>query len=75
MPKEHGVISISPIPVEVKRKEAECRRSSHLEYLAFKRNAKDSVNSSRSLGETYLLGLEIDNKIWMMDGKGRKLHV
>lgn len=75
MPKEHGVISSSPIPVEVKRKETERHRSSHLEYLAFKRSVKDSVDSSRSLGETCLLGLEIDDKIWMMDKKGRKLHV
>lgn len=41
----------------------------------FKRNAKDSVDGSRSLGEIYLLGLEIDDEIWMMDGKGKKLHV
>lgn len=69
------VISSSPVPMEGKRKETEPHRSSHLEYLMFKRNAKDSVDSSRSLGETYLLGLEIDDEIWMMDGKGKKLHV
>lgn len=75
MPEEHGLVSSSPVPMEGKRKETEHHRPSHLEYLIFKRNAKDFVDSSRSLGETYLLGLEIDDEIWMMDWKGKKLHV
>lgn len=81
IPKEHGAIPVSPIPVEVKRKETELYGSSHFEIqcfqkdVDFKRSTKDSIDCSRSLGQTFRFGLEIDDKIKMIDGKGRKLHV